>query len=126
VTLSRTPETPALPSTTTPVPPTTPSDPTTPSGQPTPAAQPVPPLAFVTTRLPSARVGRAYRAEIRFTGTVSEARVDRRLPLGLRWRVRPGRIVITGRVRTGEAGRFATVLSGDDSSVRRQFRLRVR
>lgn len=72
------------------------------------------------------RVGRAYRAEIRFTGTVSEARVDRRLPLGLRWRVLPGRIVITGRVRTSEAGRFATVLSGDDSSVRRQFRLRVR
>lgn len=96
------------------------------AGQSGPASQPAPPPAFVTTRLPAARVGRTYRAEIRFTGEVSEARVDRRLPLGLRWRVLPGRIVITGRVRTGEASRFAAVLSGDGSSVRRLFRLRVR
>jgi hypothetical protein len=124
VTLSRTPETPPS----TPPSPETPAVPSTTSQATpaTPAAQPAPPIAFVTTRLPAARVGRTYRAEIRFTGTVSEARVDRRLPLGLRWRVQPGRVVITGRVRTREAGRFATVLSGDDSSVRRQFRLRVR
>lgn len=102
------------------------ADPTGTTGQTAPAAQPAPPPAFVTTRLPAARVGRTYRAEIRFTGAISEARVDRRLPLGLRWRVLPGRIVITGRLRTREASRFAAVLSGDDSSVRRQFRLRVR
>lgn len=91
-----------------------------------PSAQPVAPLAFVTTRLPAARVGRPYRAVVRFTGDVTEARVDRRLPLGLRWRALPGRIVIAGRVRARQASRFATVLSGDDSSVRRVFRLRVR
>jgi hypothetical protein len=127
VVLSRTAATPpSSPPATTPGTTPAPPAPPAPSTPAPPAAQPAPPLAFVTTRLPAARVGRAYRAEIRFTGTVSEARVDRRLPLGLRWRVLPGRIVITGRVRTREAGRFATVLSGDDSSVRRQFRLRVR
>lgn len=83
-------------------------------------------IAFVTTRLPRARAGSAYRAAIRFRGPVSEARVDWRLPRGLRWKVVDDRIVIRGRVRATSAGRFATVLSGRDGSVRRVFRLVVR
>ena len=83
-------------------------------------------IAFVTTRLPRARAGSAYRAAIRFTGPVSEARVDWRLPRGLRWKVTADRIVIHGRVRTTSPAKFATVLSGSGGSVRRVFRLVVR
>lgn len=118
----------------------TPTQPTTPSTSPatspdtatavtvaptpivgTPAA-----ARFLTTRLPSARVGRAYRAVVRFTGPVTEARVDRRLPLGLRWRVVGTRIVIRGTVRRAGTSRFATVLSSRDGSVRQQLRIVVR
>jgi hypothetical protein len=83
-------------------------------------------IAFVTTRLPRAHAGAAYRAAIRFRGPVSEARVDWRLPRGLKWKVVDDRIVIHGRVRASSAGKFATVLSGQDRSVRRVFRLVVR
>ncbi len=57
---------------------------------------------------------------------MSEARVDWRLPRGLRWAVVGDRVVIRGKVRRSSAGRFATVLSGDGGSVRRVFRLVVR
>lgn len=83
-------------------------------------------IAFVTTRLPRARAGSPYRAAIRFRGPVSEARVDWRLPRGLRWKVVDDRIVIRGRVRATSAGKFASVLTGQDKSVRRVFRLVVR
>lgn len=83
-------------------------------------------IAFVTTRLPRARVGKKYRAVITFSGPVSEARVDWRLPRGLKWRVRGNRIVISGKVRKRTTSRFTTVLSGDDDSVRHRFRLVVR
>ncbi|MDZ5661794.1 zinc-dependent metalloprotease family protein [Nocardioides sp. S-58] len=83
-------------------------------------------IGFATTSLPRARHGRKYHAEIRFTGPVSEARVDWRLPQGLTWRVVGDRIVITGTVRKRTVGRFATVLTAGDTSVRRQFRLVVR
>ena len=81
---------------------------------------------FLTTRLPRARVGAAYRAVIRFTGPVSEARVDWRLPRGLRWRVVGTRIVIRGSVRRTGTSRFATILSSRDGSVRRRCGLVVR
>ena len=83
-------------------------------------------IAFVTTRLPRARSGSAYRATIRFRGPVSEARVDWRLPRGLTWKVSGDRIVIRGRVRGHTTDKFASVLSGTDGSVRRVFRLVVR
>ena len=83
-------------------------------------------IAFVTTKLPRARAGATYRAAIRFRGPVSEARVDWRLPRGLRWTVVRDGVVIRGRVRRSSAGRFAAVLSGDGGSVRRVFRLVVR
>jgi hypothetical protein len=86
-----------------------------------------PRISFVTTRLPGARVGAAYRAVIRFSGPVSEARVDWRLPQGLKWRVVGETIVIRGTVRRATVSRFATVLSSDDGpSVRHRFRLVVR
>ena len=56
----------------------------------------------MTTRVPKARVGRKYRAVIRYTGPVSEARVDWRLPRGLRWRSSGDRIVITGKVSSAD------------------------
>ena len=108
--------TPLTPSTTTPT-----TQATDPSGAPTSSS-----IAFVTTRLPRAHAGSAYRAAIRFTGPVSEARVDWRLPRGLRWKVVGDRIIIRGTVRTTSAGRFASVLSGTGGSVRRVFRLVVR
>ncbi len=80
----------------------------------------------MTTKLPTARVGKKYRAQIRFSGPVSEARVDWRLPQGLKWRVAGNRIVITGKVATRTKSRFATILSGQDMSLRQQFRLIVR
>lgn len=83
-------------------------------------------MTFVTTRLPRARTRKAYRATIRFTGPVSEARVDWRLPRGLRWRVKGDRIVIRGRVRRTSATTFTSVLSGDGPTVRHRFRLVVR
>ena len=86
----------------------------------------VEPIGFLTTRLPKARVGGRYHAVIRFTGPVLEARVDWRLPTGLRWRVAEDRIVITGKVARRSANRFASILSGEDTSVRRQFRIVVR
>ena len=121
-------------------------DPPTPAAQPTPTQSTTPstspatavpavstptaatPVAarFLTTRLPRARVGKAYRAVIRFTGPVTEARVDRRLPLGLRWRVVGTRIVIRGTVRRTGTSRFATILSSRDGSVRQQLRIVVR
>ena len=110
-------------STATPLPPTTTTTQATdPSGTTTSSQR----IAFVTTRLPRAHAGSAYRAVIRFTGPVSEARVDWRLPRGLRWKVVEDRIVISGRVRSTSAARIATVLSGTDGSVRRVFRLVVR
>ena len=108
----------------------------TPSTSPAPAtasaAAPTPSVAtpaavrFLTTRLPRARVGRFYRAVIRFTGPVTEARVDRRLPLGLRWRAVRTRIVVRGTVRRTGTSRFATILSSRDGSVRQQLRIVVR
>ena len=83
-------------------------------------------IAFITTRLPRAHTGAAYRAAIRFSGPVSQARVDWRLPKGLKWRVVGHRIVIRGTVRAKSTGRFASVLSGRGDSVRRLFRLVVR
>ena len=83
-------------------------------------------MAFLTTRLPRAHVGRSYRAVIAFTGPVEEARVDWRLPQGLRWRVLGDRILITGRVVTVTDGTFSTVLSGDGASVRHRYRLVAR
>ena len=114
----------------------TPTQSTTPSTSPAAAvavpATPTPTVGtpaaarFLTTRLPRARVGKAYRAVIRFTGPVTEARVDRRLPLGLRWRVVGHRIVIRGTVRRTGTSRFATILSSRDGSVRQQLRIVVR
>jgi hypothetical protein len=105
-------------------PPTTTTTPTATTTEPTASTSAA--IAFVTTRLPAAHAGSVYRASIRFSGPVSEARVDWRLPRGLRWHVVGDRIEIRGRVRTSSAGRFATVLSGDSGSVRRVFRLVVR
>ena len=120
----------------TPVTQPTPTQSTMPSASPAPAATvpatPTPtvgaPVAarFLTTRLPRARVGKAYRAVIRFAGPVTEARVDRRLPLGLRWRVVGSRIVIRGTVRRAGTSRFATILASRDGSVRQQLRIVVR
>ena len=95
---------------------------TSPTGSTTPSQQ----IAFITTRLPKAHLGSTYRAAIRFTGPVSKARIDWRLPRGLRWKVVEDRIVIHGRVERTSAGRFAGVLSGTGGSVRRVFRLVVR
>lgn len=83
-------------------------------------------MGFVTSRLPRARVGKAYRAVIAFTGPVTEARVSWRLPQGLTWRVRGSRIVISGKVRRASASTFATVLSGDGPSVRHRYRIVAR
>ena len=83
-------------------------------------------IAFITTRLPRAHTGSAYRAAIRFAGPVSKARVDWRLPRGLRWRVVGHRIVIRGTVRAMSTSKFASVLSGQGDLVRRVFRLVVR
>lgn len=106
-------------STATPLP-ATPTTTTTPTG----ATASADTIAFVTRRLPRGHVGSRYRTAIRFRGPVSEARVDRRLPRGLKWKVVGDRIVIRGTAR--KAGRFATVLSGQGGSVRRVFRLVVR
>ncbi len=115
-------------------PPTTPTGPTAPS--PTAATPSTTGTAgsgaagaridFVTTRLPQARVGRRYRAEIRFTGPVSEARIDWRLPQGLRWRAAGDRILITGTVTRRTTSRFTAELSGDQGSARMTFRLVAR
>ncbi len=124
------------------------ADPPTPAAQPTPTQSTTPstssapatatlavpaPTAdapagarFLTTRLPRARVGKAYRAVIRFSGPVTEARVDRRLPLGLRWRVVGTRIIVRGTVRRAGTSRFTTILSSRDGSVRQQLRIVVR
>lgn len=83
-------------------------------------------IAFVTQRLPRAHAGSTYRAAIRFAGPVSEARIDWRLPKGLKWNVVGDRIVIRGRIGRRSSGRFASVLSGDGASVRRVYRLVVR
>lgn len=83
-------------------------------------------MAFSTTRLPRARAGERYRAVIRFTGPVRQARLDRRLPRGLTWRVRGGAIVIRGTVARPTVSRFVAVLSGEGPSVRLRFRLVVR
>lgn len=115
-----------------PTPTPTPTTPTTTTTAPTTSSSPAtmsptsPRMGFVTTRLPRARVGKTYRAVITFVGPVAEARVDRRLPLGLRWRVRDGRILITGKVRRASVSTFATVLSGDGPSVRHRYRLVTR
>ncbi|GAA1931605.1 M12 family metallo-peptidase [Nocardioides hwasunensis] len=85
-----------------------------------------PGLTFLTTRLPRAKVGKKYRAEIRFDGPVTDVYVDRRLPRGLRWRMSAGRILITGKVRARTAGTFSAELTGDDGSVRMQYRLVAR
>ncbi|PKH41252.1 Metallo-peptidase family M12 [Nocardioides alpinus] len=119
--------------------PTAPSSPTpTPTPPPTPTPVPTASAAstttsatsgrmrFRTTRLPRARVGKAYRAVIAFSGPVTEARVDWRLPPGLRWRTSGDRIVITGTVRRASHTTFSTVLSGDGPSVRHRFRLVAR
>lgn len=116
--------------------------PTTATPTPTPTPTPAPPTpavpggpatatsvrqpAFVTTRLPRARVGRAYRAAIRFTGTVVEARLDWRLPAGLRWRVRGDRILVRGTVRAPLTTYVTASLSGPDSTARMRFRLAAR
>ena len=128
-----TPPTPTPPPTVTPSPTPNPS----PTATPTPTAPtttaptaPAPstatPIGFVTTRLPLARVGRSYRAVIAFTGPVEEARVDWRLPPGLRWRALDGRIVITGKVGRATDTTFSTVLSGDGPSVRHRYRIVAR
>ncbi|NYE38692.1 hypothetical protein F4692_003842 [Nocardioides cavernae] len=85
-----------------------------------------PSIEFVTRTLPAARVGRTYRAEIRFTGAVSEARLDWRLPQGLRWRVVGERIVIRGRATTRTTSKVTAELSGAGGSTRMKFRLVVR
>ena len=105
----------------------TPATPTsTPAAEPSGTNAPTSGIAFVTTRLPRAHVDSTYRATIRFTGPVSEARVDWRLPSGLRWKVVGDQIVIHGRARSTSAAKFASVLSGTSGSVRRVFRLVVR
>ncbi|MGF9756546.1 M12 family metallo-peptidase [Microvirga sp. 0TCS3.31] len=124
-----TPTTDAPPPSPTPMP--TPTPTTVPAGHPTVPAGPPPATsvqqpAFVTTRLPPARVGRAYRAAIRFTGTVVEARVDRRLPAGLRWRVRGDRILVRGTVRAPTTTYVTASLSGPDSTVRMRLRFAAR
>jgi hypothetical protein len=124
---TQTPTTDAPPPTAAPTPtPTT--DPTPPPTGPAgpPAATSVRQPAFVTTRLPRARVGRAYRAAIRFTGTVAEARLDRRLPAGLRWRVRGDRILVLGTVRAPITTYVTASLSGPDTTARMRFRLAAR
>lgn len=83
-------------------------------------------IAFVTMRLPRARVGVRYRATIRFAGPVQEALVDRRLPTGLTWRVTGDAIVIRGTVRRPVVRRFGTELTADGVSVRHRFRIVVR
>lgn len=132
VSLTTGPTTSPPPMTTTPT--TTPTPTPTPTATPTPTptvtaptSSPTPPvMAFVTTRLPKARVGVKYRAVIRFRGPVSEARVDRRLPRGLTWGVVGDRIVIRGTVRRPAVSTFGAVLSGNGPSVRHRFRLAVR
>ena len=130
---STVPTPPTPPTTGTPPTSTTPTGTTptraTPTGTPTstPTGTPtVGRMSFTTTRLPAARVGRSYRARIAFAGPVAEARVDWRLPQGLRWRVRDGRILITGTVRRATRSTFSTVLSGDGPSVRHRYRLVAR
>lgn len=86
-----------------------------------------PAVGFVTRRLPPARAGHRYRAVIGFTGAVREARVDWRLPRGLRWRVRPAGVVVVGRVASAGTRRFRVELTAaDGSAVRRTFTLRTR
>ncbi|MCW2737470.1 M12 family metallo-peptidase [Nocardioides sp.] len=83
-------------------------------------------MTFVTSRLPRARVRKAYRAVIAFTGPVSEARVVRWLPRGLTWRVVGHSIVIRGTALRASTRTVATVLSGEGSTIRHRFRLVVR
>ncbi|RYB92018.1 hypothetical protein EUA93_18110 [Nocardioides oleivorans] len=83
-------------------------------------------ISFVTRSLPRARVGKKYRAEIRFEGPVTDASVDYHLPAGLKWRVLADRVVITGKVKTRATSTFNVDLDGDDSSTRMKFRLVAR
>ncbi|SEC97107.1 Metallo-peptidase family M12 [Nocardioides exalbidus] len=83
-------------------------------------------ISFLTRALPRAKVGKKYRAEIRFDGPVTDASVDYRLPAGLRWRVLTDRIVITGKVKARATSTFNVDLDGADSSTRMKFRLVAR
>ena len=131
----------ASPPPTTPTTPTTPgtSTPTTPTtgGSMPPAGMPKgsmgnagadasSSIAFLTRKLPAARVGRKYRATIRFTGEVTEARLDYRLPQGLKWRTAGDRILISGTVTRRATSRFTAELSGADGATRMKYRLVVR
>lgn len=112
-------------------PPTTSAPTTAPSPTTTPVTPPTggraAPVTFLTTRLPAARTGARYRAEIAFSGPVVEARVGWRLPRGLRWRVRGSRVVLTGRLEGTRTRRVTVQLSGEDgSTLRHRFRIRVR
>ena len=71
-------------------------------------------------------MGRAYRATIRFTGAVAEARVDWRLPTGLRWRVRGDRIVVRGTVHAPTTTYVTASLAGPESTARMRFRFAAR
>ena len=79
----------------------------------------------MTTRVPKARTGKRYRTVIRYRGPVSRVRL-RGLPEGLRWRARPGRIVVRGAVPRRGVQRFTVRLVGDGQQARHRFRLRVR
>jgi hypothetical protein len=83
-------------------------------------------ISFVTRSVPRAKVGKKYRAEIRFEGPVTDASVDYHLPAGLKWRVLADRIVITGKVKARSRSTFNVDLDGDDSSTRMKFRLVAR
>ncbi|MFC0223766.1 M12 family metallo-peptidase [Nocardioides zeicaulis] len=109
--------------------------PGTPTSSPSPTPTPTPttgtptgtPVAFTTDRLPRARSGARYRATIRFTGPVLEAKVWLTLPRGLRWRARSDRLVVSGRLH-GHGTRHLTaeLLASDGTTVRRTFRIVVR
>lgn len=83
-------------------------------------------VRFLTRTLPAARVGRKYRATIRFTGEVSEVRLDGRLPRGLTWRTAGDRILVSGKPARRTTSRFTAELSGIDGSARTRYRLVVR
>jgi hypothetical protein len=83
-------------------------------------------LRFLTTSLPKARAGKKYRAVIRFSGPVTEARLDWHLPTGLKWRQAGDSIVITGKLKARTSARFTAFLEGADATAKMKYRLVVR
>jgi hypothetical protein len=83
-------------------------------------------VEFLTRSLPKAKVGKKYRAVIRFSGPVTEARLDWHLPSGLKWRQSGAAIVITGKLKARTSARFTAFIDSADATAKMKYRLVAR